>query len=117
MKTYYHFISWTLKQGVKIEQIGGLKFESEKSCANNRIFQRENEPFNIKGQEVIDFKIKNEWVYDEFQALFDDDNNETKNNWLILGEYPGLGKSYTIEQYQKLFGHKILFATQVSTTN
>src|SRR4051812_5954401 len=97
-------------KGAKVEHIGGHKFESGKSCTNNRIFQRINEPFNIKQPEVTDFKITDEWNYNEFQELFDDDNNECINDWLILGEYPGVGKSYTVENYQKS-GHKILFAT------
>lgn len=94
--------------GTKVEHIGGYKFESGKSCTNNRIFQRQNEPFNIKQPEVTEFKIKDEWKYDEFRELFDDDNNEVKNNWIIKGEFPGVGKTTTITQYKH---QKLLFAT------
>src|SRR4051812_16081706 len=58
----------------------------------NRIFQRINEPFDIKQPEVTDFKIKDEWNYDEFRELFDDDNNEGKNHWLIKGNFLELEK-------------------------
>src|SRR5690606_5289722 len=81
--------------------IGGLKFETGKRCVNNCLTQRVNEPFSIPRVHFDEFKINNEWNYDEFQELFDDDNNDTKNNWLIKADYPGCGKTTAVTNYKK----------------
>ncbi|HRP37434.1 MAG TPA: hypothetical protein PLS50_06530, partial [Candidatus Dojkabacteria bacterium] len=88
--------------------IGGLKFESGKVCVNKRVVQQFNAPFDIPQTNVQQFQIKDEWKYDEFQELFDDDNNDLKNNWFIGGDLPGVGKSHAVASY-KYNNHNILF--------
>ena len=63
--------------------IGGLKFETEKECINKPLVQKINDKFDIPQTLVNTFYIKNEEKYDEFQELFDDGNDESKNNWFI----------------------------------
>ena len=88
--------------------IGGLKFETEKECINKPLVQKINEKFDIPQTVVNTFEINNEWKYDEFQELFDDDYNDTKNNWFIGSGLPGSGKSYAVSSYKN---HNILFVT------
>lgn len=87
-------------------QVGGIKFEKDKCCANKRITQHSNKPFDIKQLETYEHIIQDEWDSNEFRNLFDA-MDEWDNRLLIKGENPGVGKSTCVINYKK-HGHKIL---------
>lgn len=89
------------------DKIGGIKFESDKSCPDSPIGQRINDPFQIRQPQVSDIPIKDEWDTNEFNTLFDEMINDD-NRVLIKGLFPGVGKSTCVTNYK---GHKILFVT------
>ena len=93
---------------------GGIKFESGKFCANKRVTQTSNSPFDIKPLKIWQPTIKNEWKYDEFQELFDFEENdgEARMNWFLGGPYPGVGKTHAVSSYK---GHEILFVPPFNT--
>ena len=68
-------------------KIRGIKFESGKFCANKRVTQTSNSPFDIQPLKIWQPTIKNEWKYDEFQELFDFEENdgESRMNWFLGG--------------------------------
>ena len=80
------------------DKIGGIKFESGKTCANHRVMQRENEPFEVKELTVYPIPIFNEWDQEEFQETFDE---MPSNRVLIKGTAPGVGKTTCVKNYNK----------------
>lgn len=84
-------------------KIGGLRFETNKSCVDVKIKQQQNEPFNKIKNNLNEIEIKNEYDTNEINNIFD--NN---NHILIKGSFPGVGKSTAVQNYE---GHEILFIT------
>jgi len=84
-------------------EIGGIKFETNKTCVNNPVVQKSNFSFNIPQLKVNHIEIQNEYDTNEFKQVFD-----KHNRVLLQGLYPGVGKSTAISNYT---GHSILFVT------
>jgi len=84
--------------------IGGLKFESGKTCTDSPIVQRSNYAFSIPQEQINNIEIKNEYDTNELKIIFDN-----HNRILIKGLYPGVGKSFAVLNYKGV--KKILFVT------
>ena len=84
-------------------EIGGIKFESGKSCVDHRIGQHINESFDIVQPKVNNIVIKDEYDTNEFNEKFDQ-----YNRIMIKGIFPGVGKTTSVINFQ---GHRLLFVT------
>ena len=84
-------------------EIGGIKFESGKSCVDHRIGQHINESFNIVQPKVNNIVIKDEYDTREFNEKFDQ-----YNRIMIKGLFPGVGKTTSVINFK---GHRLLFVT------
>ena len=84
-------------------EIGGLKFETGKSCADHQLGQAINEPFDICQTKVNEIYMKNEFDKNEFKKVFDNSDRT-----MVKGLFPGVGKTTSITSYEN---HKILFVT------
>ena len=87
--------------------IGGLKFASGKSCAESKVRQHKNDPFDVNQVLVHKVTIHDEYNSNEFKNVFDEMIGEN-NRMLILGLFPGVGKTTCVTNYKD---HKILFVT------
>ena len=86
------------------DEIGGLKFETGKTCNDTPVVQRSNYVFDIPQVQINKLEMKNEYDINDFTTIFDNHNRV-----LIKGLYPGVGKSYAVINYKG--NHKILFVT------
>lgn len=83
--------------------IGGLRFESKKTCPDSPIVQRINVPFSIQQVEKNVIKLKDEYDTNELNNIFD-----MYDRVMILGLYPGVGKTTSVINYKN---KTILFVT------
>lgn len=74
--------------------IGGLRFESGKTCTDSPIVQKYNDPFSIPQVAINVIKLKDEYDTNELNNIFD-----KHDRVMIKGLYPGVGKSTSVINY------------------
>lgn len=82
------------RQNQPFDNIGKLKFETNKVSADIHLQQIDNTllPHNIPAVNTL--KLKDEWKSDEYKQIF-----ENYNRVIVKGVYPGSGKTYSVINY------------------